>query len=81
MDEAEVKVYSTMTCPYCVLAKNYLKSKGVAYQDYDVGLDRARAKEMITKSGQMGVPVLDIKGTIIVGFDKKAIDDAIKEGV
>ena len=73
-----VTVYSTAACPYCVLAKNYLDSKGVAYEAVDVGADRAKAEEMIKKSGQMGVPVLDIGGKIIVGFDKAAIDAALK---
>ncbi len=73
-----VKVYSTSTCPWCVRAKDFLKQKGVQFQDINVGMDRNAAKEMIEKSGQMGVPVLDIDGTIIVGFDKDAIEKALK---
>lgn len=69
-----VKVYSTTTCPWCVKAKDYLKSKGIAYEDINVSLDPAAAKEMIEKSGQRGVPVLDINGNIVVGFDKPQID-------
>lgn len=69
-----VTVYSTTTCPWCVKAKDYLKSKGVEYNDVNVSLDPAKAKEMIEKSGQRGVPVLDINGNIIVGFDKPQID-------
>ena len=69
-----VTVYSTTTCPWCVKAKDYLKSKGVEYNDVNVSLDPAKAKEMIEKSGQRGVPVLDINGSIIVGFDKPQID-------
>ena len=76
--EPEVRVYSTKTCPYCVMAKRYLSEKGVAYADYDVGADQRRAFEMLGKSGQMGVPVLDIKGVVIVGFDRPAIDRAIE---
>lgn len=72
-----VTVYSTPTCPYCHIAKDYLKSKGVEFEDIDVSKDRAKAEEMIKKSGQMGVPVLDINGKIIIGFDKKAIDEAL----
>ncbi len=75
--EPEVIVYSTKTCPYCVMAKRYLSEKGVAYADYDVGADQRRAFEMLNKSGQMGVPVLDIKGSIIVGFDRPAIEAAL----
>lgn len=73
----KIIVYSTTTCPYCHMAKDYLKQKGVQFEDVDVSLDRARAQEMINKSGQMGVPVLDINGKIIVGFDRQAIDEAL----
>jgi len=75
--EPQVIVYSTSSCPYCVMAKDYLSSKGVKFVDYNVGADRARAMEMIKKSGQMGVPVLDIKGRVIVGFDRPRIDAAL----
>ncbi|MCX8175327.1 MAG: glutathione S-transferase N-terminal domain-containing protein [Candidatus Micrarchaeota archaeon] len=75
--QPQVIVYSTKTCPYCILAKRYLSEKGVKYVDYDVGADREKALEMMTKSGQMGVPVLDIGGRIIVGFDRAAIDEAL----
>jgi glutaredoxin 3 len=70
-------VYSTPTCPYCTMIKGYLESKGVKYQEYDVSVDKQRAREMIGKSGQMGVPVTDINGRIIVGFDRVAIDEAL----
>jgi len=72
-----VKVYSTPTCPWCVRAKEYLKSKNVDFDDLDVSKDREAAAEMIKKSGQRGVPVLDIDGNIIVGFDQRAIDRLI----
>jgi glutaredoxin 3 len=72
-----VKVYSTQTCPWCVRAKDYLKTKGVKFDDIDVSRNQAGAQEMMQKSGQRGVPVLDIDGKIIVGFDKPAIDDAL----
>ncbi|MEM4554652.1 MAG: glutaredoxin domain-containing protein [Candidatus Anstonellaceae archaeon] len=75
--EGQVIVYSTKTCPFCIMAKRYLTQKGVKFIDYDVGSDQKKAFEMIAKSGQMGVPVLDIKGKIIVGFDKQAIDEAL----
>jgi len=74
---ATVIVYSTNTCPYCTRAKGYLKAKGVKYQEHDVSADKQKAAEMIRKSGQNGVPVLDINGTIIVGFDEAAIDEAL----
>lgn len=72
-----VKVYSTTTCPYCTLAKRYLESKGVAFQDIDVSRDQAAAREMVSKTGQMGVPVLEINGEYIVGFDRAGIDRAL----
>ena len=74
---SKVTIYSTPTCPYCDMAKKYLKEKGVEYTEIDVSTDQAKAKEMVDKSGQMGVPVLDINGTIIVGFDQKKIDEVL----
>jgi len=71
---AEVIVYSTQVCPWCVRVKDYLKQKGIEFIEYDVGADQEKAQEMIQKSGQMGVPVLDIDGVIIIGFDKQKID-------
>lgn len=75
---AAVKVYSTPTCPYCVKAKGFLKEQNIHYEDINVADDPAAADEMVKKSGQMGVPVLDINGQIIVGFDKAAIKKALK---
>lgn len=77
MTNQTVLVYSTPTCPYCRMAKAYFQEKGVTYKDIDVSLDQKFAEEMIKKSGQMGVPVLDINGTIIIGFDKKKINQAL----
>ena len=79
--ENNVIVYSTQSCPYCLMAKEYLKGKNVQFEDVDVGADRARAMEMVQKSGQMGVPVLDINGKIIVGFNQPAIDAALSATV
>ena len=77
MKQPGVTVYSTPTCPYCVMAKRYLSEKGVKYEDVDVSRDQRRALEMVQKTGQMGVPVLDIGGEVIVGFDRNAIDSAL----
>ena len=74
MAQKTVKIYTTPTCPYCHQTKSYLDEKKIQYKDFDVANDSAKAQEMIDKSGQMGVPVLDIEGKIIVGFDKAAID-------
>ena len=68
-----VKVYSTPTCAYCVTLKEFLKSKNIEFQDVDVSKDQAAMEEMIEKSKQMGVPVVEIDGNIIIGFDKAKI--------
>ncbi len=65
-----VLVYSTPTCPWCIRVKQFLKENNVEFQDFDVGSIEAAAQDMIKKSGQMGVPVIDIDGNILVGFDK-----------
>ncbi|MEK6732211.1 MAG: glutaredoxin domain-containing protein [Candidatus Omnitrophota bacterium] len=72
-----VKIYSTSTCHYCVMTKEFLKKNNIQFENIDVGVNREACKEMMDKSGQMGVPVLDIDGQIIVGFDKDAISKAI----
>ena len=69
-----IKIYSTPSCVWCHRAKEYLKGRNIEFVDVDVSKDRIKAAEMIEKSGQMGVPVIDIDGKIIVGFDQKAID-------
>jgi glutaredoxin-like YruB-family protein len=73
-----VKVYSTPSCPWCTVAKNYLKSRNVQFEEVDVSKNREAAVEMVQKSGQRGVPVIDIDGNIIVGFDQNAIDSLIR---
>lgn len=73
-----VTIYSTPTCPYCRMAKGYLAGKGVTYTDVNVAESKEKAQEMITKSGQMGVPVIDIDGKIVVGFDKEQLDKLCK---
>ena len=74
----KVTVYSTPTCPWCVKTKDFLKENSVSYQEVNVAADHKAAQDMIEKSGQMGVPVVDIDGTIIVGFDKNALKKALK---
>lgn len=73
----EVKIYSTPTCPYCNLAKDYLSSKGVSFRNIDVSADPAAAEEMKNVSGQLGVPVIIAGSEVIVGFDKGAINKAL----
>lgn len=72
-----IKVYSTNSCPWCVKAKKYLESKGVSFEELNVQEDMIAREEMVAKSKQMGVPVLDINGTIIVGFNQPEIDKAL----
>ena len=72
-----VIIYSTSTCPWCIRAKQFLKDNNVAYTDFDVSSNSEKAEEMTQKSGQMGVPVLDIEGMIIVGFDKEKIKQSL----
>lgn len=72
-----VVVYSTPTCPYCIRAKQFLKENKIDFEDIDVSNDSAKADEMVKKSGQMGVPVLDIDGEVVIGFDKEKIKSAL----
>lgn len=72
-----VKIYSTPTCPYCRMAKDFLKQNNVEFTDIDVSFDETAGQEMVNKSGQIGVPQLEIDGEIIVGFDKAAIKRAL----
>ena len=73
----KVVIYSTPTCPFCIRAKQFLKENVIALEDIDVSGDQAAAQRMIDRSGQMGVPVLDIDGEIVVGFDKEKIKEAL----
>ena len=75
--DKKITVYDTSTCPYCIRAKQFLKDHNIDFEDIDVGINQEKAQEMIQKSGQMGVPVLDIGGQIIVGFDKPKIETAL----
>ena len=77
MADKKVLIYSTPTCPYCKQTKDFLKQNNIKYTEIDVSSDEKRAQEMIEKSGQMGVPVIDIEGQIIVGFDKSALKKAL----
>ena len=73
MKTKTVKIYSTPTCHYCNLAKAFFMEKGIKYEEFNVATDMAKRKEMVDKSGQMGVPVIDIGGNITVGFDEEEI--------
>jgi glutaredoxin-like YruB-family protein len=77
MPDKKVTVYSTPTCPYCKRAKDYLTQKGIPFTDYNVGEDKEKAKEMIQKSKQMGVPVIAVDDEIIVGFNQTKLDNLL----
>jgi len=72
-----VTLYSTPSCAYCRMAKDYFRTKGVAFTEYNVASDQRKADEMVRKSGQMGVPVIDVNGSIIIGFNKVEIERAL----
>ena len=72
-----VKVYSTPICPWCVKAKEFFKEHDVDFTDIDVSQNQEAAQEMIKKSGQMGVPVVEIDGNIVVGFDEQKIRELL----
>jgi glutaredoxin 3 len=73
MANKTIKIYSTPTCHYCNIAKDFFKEKGLKYEEYNVGIDLEKRKEMVDKSSQMGVPVIDIDGDIVIGFDENQI--------
>ena len=73
-----VKVYTTTTCPWCVKAKDFLNENNVKFEEINVSLNPEERNRMFEKSGQMGVPVIKIGSTIIVGFDREGIKKALK---
>jgi len=75
----KIKIYTTDSCPYCGMVKEFLKKSNVDFQEVDVSNDQEAASEMIEKSGQSGVPVIEIDGKIIVGFDVPEIKKALKK--
>ncbi|KPL82300.1 glutaredoxin [Thermanaerothrix daxensis] len=72
--QPRVIVFSTPNCPFCNMAKRYLRERGIKFRDVDVSRDAAAARDMVRRSGQQGVPVIDINGKIVVGFDRPKID-------
>jgi len=72
-----VKVYSTPTCPFCRQAKEFLSQNNISFEDIDVSTDRSAAKDFIAKTGQTGVPVIEIGKDLIFGFDKERISTAL----
>jgi glutaredoxin 3 len=73
-----ITLYSTPSCGFCVKAKQYLREQHIPFTEHNVAADQRKAEEMVRKSGQMGVPVIDIHGKIIVGFNQPEIDRALR---
>ena len=74
---AHITIFSTPTCGYCNMAKQYLHSHHICFRDVDVSQDQTAARDLVRRSGQMGVPVIDINGKLVIGFDKPKINDLL----
>ena len=77
MSEKEVRVYSTPTCSFCRMTKNFLQSNNIKFKEFNVAEDQAAREEMVNKSGAMSVPVIEIDNEIIVGFDQEKIKEKL----
>jgi glutaredoxin-like YruB-family protein len=73
-----ITIYSTPNCPHCVSAKKYFKNLGITFKDYDVSKDQKAAEKMVRKTGQMGVPVIEIGNQIVIGFNRNRIENIIE---
>jgi len=74
-----IKIYSTPVCPYCQMAKDFFTDKGLEYEELDVSVDEKARDEMIQKTGQLGVPVIEIDGKFIIGFNREEIERILKD--
>ena len=74
---SKVVIYSTPHCVYCKMAKEFFKKNNIAYEEKDVASDLAAREDMLNKSGQMGVPVIEVGGRIIIGFDQARLREAL----
>ncbi len=74
---SHITIYTTPICMYCKMTKEFFKERNIAYKEKDVSGDQTAVEEMIKKSGQMGVPVIDIDGKILVGFDKEGLSELL----
>jgi len=75
--DKKIRIFSTPSCPYCVTLKEFLKEKGFEFEDIDVSQDKKALDEMVEKTNQMGVPVIDIGGQFVIGFDKEKISQLL----
>lgn len=76
-DAKSIIVYSTPTCPYCRQVKDYLRDRGVQFTDHNVAADVDARNQMIQKSGQMGVPVIDVDGSVVIGFNRGKLEELL----
>jgi len=74
-----IKIYSTPACPFCQMAKDFFAEKGLAYEEFNVTIDEKARDEMIQKTGQMGVPVIEIDGNIVIGFNRDEIEKLLTQ--
>lgn len=77
VDKKNITVYSTPTCPYCRQVKDFLKEKGVDFTDHNVASDVDARNLMVQKSGQLGVPVIDVDGAVLVGFNRNRLEELL----
>ena len=77
MSAKEVKVYSTPTCPYCKMVKKFLEDNSTPYQDINVAEDKAALEDIVNRSGQMGVPVIDINGELVIGYNQVQLKEKL----
>ena len=75
--QPKIRIFSTLACPYCITLEKFLEQSGFNFEKIDVGADEKAREEMIEKSGQMGVPVIEINGQVIVGFDREKITELL----
>ena len=73
-----ISMYTTPTCTYCNKAKDFFRKNNIRFTEYNVARDQRRADEMMRKTGQMGVPVIDINGKIIIGFNQAEVEKALR---
>lgn len=78
LSNVKIKIYTTPACAYCFTLKEFLKERNVEFEEIDVSADEKAREEMVQKSGQMGAPVLDIDGDVVVGFDRAKILKLLK---
>ena len=69
----DVKIYTTSSCGYCKIVKDFLKEHNIRYTEFDIGMDAVKRNEIVERTGQMGVPVIDVNGEIVIGFDKERL--------